>query len=422
MGFIKYRVEDVFVPGGMPEQTYINRANLELAQSVRRSSANKLITITGATKCGKTVLVRKLYPTDKSIWIDSGSIRSEDDFWNTILLRINGWNSTERSHSSETTIELGVQLESSDKPWNLLSWIGKLAADLRGTRAKSNSMTQGLQVSAHVAATEQLKKNRIPIIIDDFHYLHRDLQGKIIRALKPLIFDGLSVIIIAIPHRRYDAVRVEREITGRLENIEVPSWSLHELHQIGAKGFPLLRTKVSQSTLEKLAIEAFGSPHLMQEFCSGLAKRNNIYETLNREIDIDEVSDDLFKPIAQGTGKIIYDKLARGPRQRSDRKQRKLKDGTQEDIYTLTLLALASLHPGLDTINYESLRVAMKDILSNEEIIPQAHEVARVLKKMSEIAADDEASTAVLDWDDIENILHITDPFFAFYLKWGVMN
>ena len=54
------------------------------------------------------------------------------------------------------------------------------------------------------------------------------------------------------------------------------------------------------------------------------------------------------------------------------------------------------------------------------ETIPEGHEVGRVLEKMSEIASADEASTPVLDWDREEQKLHITDPFFAFFLKWGM--
>jgi hypothetical protein len=39
---------------------------------------------------------------------------------------------------------------------------------------------------------------------------------------------------------------------------------------------------------------------------------------------------------------------------------------------------------------------------------------------MSKIASSDTASTPVLNWEREEQKLHITDPFFAFYLKWGV--
>ncbi|WP_325177296.1 hypothetical protein [Pantoea sp. 1B4] len=70
----------------------------------------------------------------------------------------------------------------------------------------------------------------------------------------------------------------------------------------------------------------------------------------------------------------------------------------------------------MDTIQYEALRASIRDIVADAP--PQAHEVTRVLEKMSEIASNDEASTPVIDWEKEEQKLHITDPFFAFYLKW----
>lgn len=51
--------------------------------------------------------------------------------------------------------------------------------------------------------------------------------------------------------------------------------------------------------------------------------------------------------------------------------------------------------------------------------LPQLHEVARVLKHMATIAATDRSSTPVIEFEEAEKKLHITDPFFAFYLRWG---
>ena len=38
---------------------------------------------------------------------------------------------------------------------------------------------------------------------------------------------------------------------------------------------------------------------------------------------------------------------------------------------------------------------------------------------MAEIASKEEMSVKVLDWDEEEQKLHITDHFFAFFLKWA---
>ena len=184
-------------------------------------------------------------------------------------------------------------------------------------------------------------------MLDDFHYLDRDFQGNVIRALKPLIAEALPVVLIAIPHRRFDAIKVEREMTGRLHQIPIPTWNYEELIQIAVDGFPLLNMAVSGDVVQRLAAEAYGSPHLMQDFCRTLATEHGVKETAQSPIVVSEVADDLFRHVADQTGKVIFDKLAKGPRQRSDRISRKLKDGTVADIYKVVLLGLAKLSPGL---------------------------------------------------------------------------
>jgi len=133
---------------------------------------------------------------------------------------------------------------------------------------------------------------------------------------------------------------------------------------------------------------------------------------------IDDVfEDDVFRVIAEHTGKVIFDKLASEPRARTDRIQRPLLGGGSADIYRVVLMALARLAPGMNKIDYETLRSSIREILTDD--IPQAHEVTRVLEKMAQIASKEEMSVKVLDWDDEEQKRHITDPFVAFVLKWA---
>jgi hypothetical protein len=222
----------------------------------------------------------------------------------------------------------------------------------------------------------------------------------------------LPVVIIAIPHKRYDAMKVEREMTGRISIIPIPVWSKNELKFIAEIGFGKLKYEVSDYIISWFADEAIGSPHLMQEFCRKISASINNNDTLSREI-----VETMFREIASNIGRPIFEKLMKGPRQRNDRIQRELKTGRKVDIYGLILAALAHIKPGLISIEYEDLRQSIREIISSQ--LPQLHEVARVLKYMSIIAATDESSAPVIDFDDNEKLLHITDPFFSFYLKWG---
>jgi hypothetical protein len=347
--------------------------------------------------------------------VDGGTVGSEVDLWSTILDALGGSTSVEKASQRETKLRGRGNLKgTAGLP---LFGQAKLEGEIEAARTGSRSSRATLAKSPRSSALAALRESKMPLVIDDFHYLDRGLQGSVVRALKPLVFEGLPAICIAIPHRRYDAVKVEREMTGRLEPIEVPAWSVNELAEIPQIGFPLLNVRVDPTAMRGLAAEAQGSPHLMQEFCKRLAMYNGIVETSERVVEISSVPDSLFREIAAEMGKVVYDKLKKGPRQRSDRKQRPVADGGTVDTYEAVLLGLSKLSPGLEKIDYEQLRSAIRGLLKSD--VPQAHEISRVLEKMSEIASNDEASTPVLDWDKDERELHITDPFFAFILKWG---
>lgn len=413
---IKY--SDIFVPGGFPRHTYNPRVELQLENKLNEVKNNlcKLVAVTGHTKAGKTVLVRKILPPEDSIWIDGGTVSQEDDFWDVVIEQLQLFQSVAESTTtgSENSVEgkakAGVDFI-----------VAKGESELSGSikRQRDYGTTRSRAVSSRVTALAALRDARLPVVIDDFHYLPKVLQGGLVRALKPLIFDGLPVVIIAIPHRRYDAIKVEREMTGRMYPIEIPVWSEVELRFIPETGFRLLNLELPDRIIARLAAEAIGSPHLIQDFCRAISRVKSIvwqHDAAKLEVSDAELGA-VFREVADTIGRPIFEKLARGPRQRTDRLPRELKDGRKVDIYQLVLLGLAHIRPGLVTLEYEELRTAIKDVSATQ--IPQLHEVARVLKHMATIAATDQSSTPVIDFDETEKKLHITDPFFAFYLRWG---
>lgn len=412
---------DIFVPGGFPRHTYNPRSSLNLEERLVEVRQNlcKLVTVTGHTKSGKTVLARKILPPEDCVWIDGGLVGEEKDLWDLIIEQLSLFQTTQAQEQTEISGATGGKAATEG---SIL--VAKISGEVTGSVGGkiSNSETTGQQLTSRVAAVQGLRQSRTPLVIDDFHYLSKELQGNIVRALKPLVFDGLPVVVIAIPHRRYDALKVEREMTGRLASIEIPPWDDYELGFISRTGFDLLNRVLDGSVGRRLVHEAIGSPHLMQDFCRTLCKHKQVESTTEQEVlaVTDEELNAVFKDVAETIGRPIFEKLARGPRQRADRIQRTLKDNSSVDIYGLVLHALAHIRPGLITLEYEDLRTAIKEVSLGET--PQLHEVARVLKHMATIAATDESSTPVIDFEETEKKLHITDPFFAFYLRWGNLN
>lgn len=411
---------EVFVPGGYPNYTYNPRATLDLERKVGSVVHNlcKLVIVTGHTKSGKTVLVQKILPREDAVWVDGGGVGSEEDFWVTIVDQLNLFQSTELQDSKGSTTEVSGQV--SGEASFLVAKGGAKVGGTLGEHENSTS-TRSREISSKVVALNGLRSAKRPLVIDDFHYLPRDLQGNVVRALKPLIFGGLPVVFIAIPHRRYDAVKVEKEMTGRMFPVNIPLWDLEELKFIPQTGFGVLQSNLNEEALGRLAQESIGSPHLIQEFCREICKIHPARPS-ERDLKISkEEIEKVFRETAETIGRPIFEKLARGPRQRSDRVPRRLKTGIEVDIYELVLHALSHIQPGLVTLEYEDLRTAIKEICEPASV-PQLQEVARVLKHMSEIAATDQSSTPVIDFDEEGKLLHITDPFFAFYLRWGSLN
>ena len=157
----------------------------------------------------------------------------------------------------------------------------------------------------------------------------------------------------------------------------------------------------------------------MQEFCKEICARSGITE---RDSALQKVPNaiseiEIFSSIAEHSGRPMFEKLKRGPRARSDRKQRLLKSGTTTDIYGVVMEAFKTLQPGVETIPYDALRSSIRNILAEDP--PQKHEVSRVLDKIAEISYTDSSSTPVIDWQSSDDVLTVTDPFFAFFLKWS---
>lgn len=412
------RYQDIFVPGGFPRHTYNPRIELQLEQKLAESKDNlcKLVTVTGQTKSGKTVLARQIFPPEESVWIDGGSVSAEDDFWQIIIEQLDLFQAQERESSNEIGSKVGAK-GTAEADFFFAKGSGEVGAEIEASRGSSTTSSRTL--SSRVVALRGLRDTSTPVVIDDFHYIPRDMQGGIVRALKPLVFEGLPIVIIAIPHRRYDALKVEKEMTGRISPISIPAWTDEELSFIPRTGFELLNYDVPSKLCTNLASQAIGSPHLMQDFCREISKLIKIEQTSQKmKLSVaDEQLNFVFRDVAETIGRPIFEKLARGPRQRTDRVQRELKSGHIVDIYELVLHGLAYIQPGLVSLEYEDLRSAIRDVSASQ--IPQLQEVARVLKHMATIAATDQSSTPVIDFEEEEKKLHITDPFFAFYLRWG---
>jgi hypothetical protein len=403
----------VFVPGGQPNITYVPRNDLQLEEKLQDylGERHRILSLAGPTKSGKTVLIRKVVPN--AIWLFGGNIRSIDRFWGTLVDKLGAYTTEtrERTGSETTTDELsgGAGLNTVVR-----AGIDKTHGQQR-TEGKRQSFSRTR--SDEDAALDLLAEQQPVVVIDDFHYLDPTLQQSIVRGLKAAVFEGLPVILASVPHRAFDAVRVEKEMTGRVEHVTIPFWSPDDLEGIAHRGFDALNVTSEPTDVSMLAEQSFGSPHLMQDFCLQFCKSNGVRETLHERRSLRGSQWKIFfRDRASNASKTAFDLLAQGPRQRTDRKVRKLKGGHETDIYGAVLRAIAATGPAT-ALPMDQLRTSLRVVLDEEP--PSFQEVARVLEKMNEIARDKIEGEPVLDYDVQYETLYISDPYFAYFLRWG---
>ncbi|WP_437600152.1 hypothetical protein WMF28_01175 [Sorangium sp. So ce590] len=179
--FLKLRTRSVFVPGGQPHHTYVSRNEYGLEDEIRASTDNlcKLVTVTGPTKSGKSVLVKRVFPGNTAVWIDGGSVATEDDLWTQVIGQLAASTSTASTEETAKTTAGGIDVGGEVG----LKLVGKVTAKASVLHSRaSKSTTTSTRTSTHRAgAVAALQQSRRPLVIDDFYYIPEPLQATIIR-------------------------------------------------------------------------------------------------------------------------------------------------------------------------------------------------------------------------------------------------
>lgn len=420
-----YKRHEVFVVGGQPTVTYNPRPGRGVEQRVKDylEEKNRILCITGPTKSGKTVLVREV--VRDAIKLSGGDLTSIEGFWSEIVDTLGEFTDIggERTMIDTSTTSGGGSAGFKPGGVGIEAEVGSSAeTGTHQTRTKARSRGQ------RNVAKAALRKIGRPIVIDDFHHVDPSVQHQIIRGVKDLVFEGVTVILVAVPHRAADVVRAEPEMKKRVEHLQITPWSQQELEDIASKGFDALNIDCEDPLSRDLASEGYGSPHLMQDFCLRICKVNKIQETLSDRAPLVASGelDQFFRELAQQDGDDeTYRKLAQGPRHRTDRKRRTLKTGEVTDLYGVVLAAIAQTGPKTE-IDWTEIRSALRKVMKDDP--PRKREYTNALEHMSKIARDlvwEEdnrrfVGDPALEYDSELDKLHISDPFFAFQLRWAV--
>jgi hypothetical protein len=397
--------DTVFVAGGQPSVTYVEREQLHIERNLARALAapNQIASLAGPTKCGKTVLCRRMLGSREYVWLDGGQLKSADKIWERACYELNYPFEISKSLTDTTNFKGGLN---------------SIIATASGSRLSARESSRTYKIDSMATAIRHMIEHQIVLVVDDFHYLSEDVRLEFLRNIKGAVFNGLKVLLLSITHRAFDPIKSETELTGRFTAITVPEWSIEDLRKIPDKGFRALNVSCGDMLVSGLATEAQESPFLMQKFCWEICFDIGVSDRPNTTVKVPDNYDlkELYCRIAVDSGLPIYQKLVAGPQARKQRLKRPLRTGNEADVYEATLLAIAETGPK-SVLTYDEIRSGLTNILADK--IPQKHEVTSAFKHLSRISSE-QGTEAGLDWDESKRMLHVTDPYLRFYLRWQV--
>lgn len=410
-------IGDVFKPNALPDHTYVDRRIDEYGdtytEQLQKALLNPgtLIAITGASKSGKTVLCHKAI-RNTIIDLSASQIESREDFWNQI------------GEQLELPDEVQIKTSQSENDVEKTQITGELSikvAKINISAGKDNTGSKGNEISHRILRSQSsmmkyIIDNDFVLVIDDFHYASEDIQLYIARTIKTYLINGLKVIILSLPHRADDAIRLNPDLIGRTSFIEIAPWSIDELKEIGLKGFPLLNIAVDDVVLEHMAVESISSPQLMQDICFNLAYRmeKNNATTVSREMVAVALRETVKKH------KQVYSHVLKaaleGPAQgKNKRTHYILQDGRQVDIYMLLLISISSDPPEL-SLSVQEIQRRFSNLLAENNVKqPRSIDISNAVKNIKNIMKERAKNLDTIDWK--AKNLYILDSFLLFYLR-----
>jgi hypothetical protein len=258
------------------------------------------------------------------------------------------------------------------------------------------------------------------VFIDDFHYIAREVQVEISNQIKEAIRNNVIFVVASVPYHSDDAIRANSDLRGRTVKLDFDYWKPDELSKIATRGFAALNASTSPDYVQALAIEAAGSPQLMQMLCLNTCFENDLRETpsvaKSLESDKDAISRICTRTAATADYSSTIAKMKDGPKTRGqDRKGYVLHDRSVLDVYPLILRSIALDPPEL-TQRYPNLQRRIQSLCANDQ--PSGSSVTGACSHMASIANDSE-NRSVIEWDPQADVLDIRDPYRLFYLRWN---
>ncbi|TWB75425.1 hypothetical protein FBZ87_104531 [Nitrospirillum amazonense] len=410
------RIADIFKATGQPTVTYVKRDSGSLERKLKSAieESGQLCLITGPSKTGKTTLYREVISNigKEPLIVRCDKKTKCDDIWKKALEAVD-FDRIE-SISTQKTSKISGELEGSGAfGWK---WLANTAIRIKGTIARDTGETDIKKKILSEAGPDLLipilKETNYVLVIEDFHYLNDDEKILLFQQWKGFIDEEVSVLVLGTTHRAVDIANSNKDLIGRIAQIDVGHWECPDLEAICIQGFGHLEQRISKSLIRKIAEEAVGLPIVVQQICLSIFQSKNIATVQQARQSNFRITEDILLSCMHDTANTKYLQFAshyatliRGPKEKT----------RKYNTYEL-VIACFTLNPIKFSLTRSEINERLKKLpLENQKPPPAAslNSTLGALKTFQETRGFE-----LIEWIQNENKLYIIEPSFLFYVRW----
>ena len=370
--------------------------------------------VTGPSKTGKTTLYSRVLDDKKCVPVPvrCSVDLSIDEFWSRALEAIDfeRITATHKTRGMEATGEgkIGAKI---GWAW-LAGLIGEVSLGIKASMDETEIRDKIVAKPCPDHLIPALANLPAILVIEDFHYLSSEVQKSLFQQWKIFVDNEVPVILVGTTHHAVDLAHANKDLIGRIAQIDLDIWNRKDLAQIARQGFEYLGIAVPKVVTNEIAQESAGLPVITQDACLQLFVDKGISEH-KRGDDITFHRQDAFRALHQvarinyAQFEAIYERLVTGPRIQA----------RKYDTYELILSAFVA-----DPLTFSLKRHEIDDRLGNMPIPtekrPPPASVNSTLKALGKF--QERMGLELLEWSERDQKLYILEPSFLFYLRWRI--
>ena len=411
----KINVQDIFKSLGIPTATYVRREDGKYEKELSSSldAKGKLCLLTRPSKTGKTTLYIHVLE-DKGLQplvVRCDSNLTSEEFWKCALERID----FDRLSTSQKNVS--KKISGGGKIGGTIGWkwlaglLGEVTFGIEHNMGEIQIREKIISKPAPGHLIPVLKHLPTVLVVEDFHYLNSETKKHIFQQWKIFVDGEVSVIVVGTTHHSSDLAYANKDLIGRIAQINLTGWNSDDLEKIAIQGFEKLQLTVSRIITNTIAREAAGLPILVQQTCSQLLTDKGVTEIepgkINLTFDRSDVYHSLHS-IAITHYKLfepLYQRLITGPR----------KAARKYNTYEVVLLTFCK-DPLTLSLTRHQIAERLREMPLSEDERPPAASVNGMLSALA--AFQNKTNMELLEWSKQDQQLYIVEPAFLFYLRW----